>query len=88
MAATKKKTFKDYRLATGLSASNLAWKVQSATGVSIPSDLIDEIEREFLRDDDKPRAPIALPKAQAIAQFISQELGRTVSISDLGLEVM
>jgi hypothetical protein len=88
MATTKKRTFKDYRLATGLSTTNLAWKAGEMTGTHIPSDLIDEIERELLTPDDRPRAPIAEPKAQALARFFSQELGRTISVEDLGLEVM
>lgn len=88
MAATKKMTFQDYRLATGLSTTNLAWKAEQMTGVHIPSDLIDEIERELLTPGERPKAPIAAPKAEALARFFSQELGRTISVSDLGLETI
>ncbi len=74
----------DYRRALGLSPSQLAQKVQEMSGLHITKQLILDIET--YRDAERPA--VALPKVQAIVQFLSREMGRPIRVADIrGLQI-
>jgi hypothetical protein len=80
-------TLEQYRKALGLTTTLLfAQRVEQMTGVHMTPDLILEAER-YKGKDDK-RFPMAKPKADAIAAFLTAELGRPITIGDIkGFEV-
>jgi hypothetical protein len=85
--AIAKMTLKEYRIAIGLDPLSMASAVQQMTGVTITSYLIIEAEGDP-RDTRKKPAPMARPKAEAIAQFLTKEMGRPITINDIdGLTV-
>jgi len=80
----EKLTLEHYCQALGLSHSQMAEAVEKLTGVRMTRTLITDACHYKASE----RPPMALPKAQALAKFISQEMGRPISISDLGLNVI
>lgn len=63
-----------YLQAIGVDNSAFANQVSRESGLTISTRLISSIHR---------KEPIALPKAQAIAQFLTKEMGRPISINDI-----
>ena len=77
-------SLEDYCTALGLTHSQLATEVEKMSGLRMTRMFITDICHYKASE----RPPVALPKAQAIAAYISKEVGRTVTIADLGLKVM
>ncbi len=70
--------------ALGFSHTQLAEEVSKMSGLHITRTLITDLCHYKFAE----RPAIAAPKAQAIAKFVSKELGRPVSYMDLGLKVV
>ena len=83
-----KMTLEQYRKAIGLTVTMFAQEVTKASGGHISNQLIEEAEHYLAPDKEHERIAMAKPKADAIAKFISSEMGRSVSVSDLGLKVI
>jgi hypothetical protein len=77
----------DYLRAIGLNSYLAAQHIEHMSGVKVTKELLEDIMNENRRREETPPI-VAKPKADAICKFLSEELGRPITIGDIkGLEV-
>jgi len=78
-------TLQEYFGAIGLKESAVSTRIEKLTGVHVSRDLL--LAATHYKPEE--RQAMALPKAEALCQFLSVEMGRTVTIQDVkGLKVV